>query len=60
MKLSERLNKKDLRTKCVERYGEEFGELYDKVNSGIPIGDATYTIIFLQMVEAVKSGRRSK
>lgn len=48
---------KSLRQKCVDAYGEEFGEMYDMVNRGEPIGNLTETIIFLEMVEAVKKGK---
>jgi len=47
--------KKDqLRYKCVEAYGEKFGELYDEVYRGNAIGDFLKTAAFLDMIEAVK------
>ena len=46
-----------LRQKCVDAYGEEFGKMYDMVNRGEPIGNMMETIIFLEMVEAVKKGK---
>ena len=46
-----------LRQKCVDAYGEEFGKMYDMVNCGEPIGNMIETIIFLEMVEAVKKGK---
>lgn len=50
--------KKDsLRDKCVAAYGEEYGELYDTINRGEPIGSMTETIIFIEMLEAVKKGK---
>lgn len=39
---------KSLRQKCVDAYGEEFGEMYDMVNRGEPIGNMTETIIFFR------------
>ncbi len=48
---------KSLRQKCVDAYGEEFGVMYDMVNRGEPIGDMTETIVFLEMLEAVKKGK---
>lgn len=48
---------KSLRQKCDDAYGEEFGEMYDMVNRGEPIGNMTETIIFLEMIEAVKKGK---
>lgn len=44
-----------LREKCIERYGEEFGALYDAVNVGKPIGNMEETTLFLRMVEAVRN-----
>ena len=43
-----------LRDKLVEMYGEEAGEAYDKINTGIPIGGFLETAMFLQMVEDAK------
>ena len=39
-----RKRKKDLRELCREKYGDEFVNLYDLVNRGIPIGDLEETI----------------
>lgn len=44
----------DLRQACVDEYGEEFGELYDKINTGEPIGNFNKTVKFLDLVESVK------
>lgn len=50
--------KKDsLRDKCIETYGEEFGELYDEVCRGNAIGGFLETAAFLDMIEAVKQGK---
>ena len=38
-----------------EQYGEEFVEKYDSINSGIPIGGIVETVVFLDMVETIKS-----
>lgn len=58
-KLFKRLSSKSssrttLRDKVVEMYGEEAGEVYDKINMGIPIGGFLETAIFLQMVEEAR------
>lgn len=48
-------NKKpDLRQLCIDRYGEEFGEIYDKSCRGEPIGTLTETLVFLNMIEKVR------
>ena len=53
-----KLFKKDsLKDKCIAAYGEEFGELYDSLNSGVPIGGFAQTAAILDMIEAVKKGR---
>lgn len=53
-----KLFKKDsLRDKCIAAYGEEFGKLYDSLNSGVPIGGFAQTAVVLDMIEAVKKGR---
>lgn len=54
-RLFKRLSSRDsLRDKLVEMYGEEAGEAYDKINTGIPMGGFLETIIFLHMVEDAK------
>lgn len=53
-KLFKRSSQPTLRDKLVEMYGEEAGEAYDKINTGIPIGGFLETAIFLQMVEDAK------
>ena len=47
--------RKSLRDKCIETYGEEFGEIYDNLCMGIPIGGFKETATILQMIEEVKS-----
>ena len=46
--------KPDLRQLCIERYGEEFGEIYDKSCRGESIGTLTETLTFLHMIEKVR------
>lgn len=48
--------KKDLREVCWEKYGDDFVEMYDLVNNGIPIGNLRETQIFLAMVKAAEEG----
>ena len=50
----------DLRAKCVEAYGVEFGEMYDTLNSGGTIGGFLETAMFIDMLEAVKRGEPLK
>lgn len=45
----------DLRTACIAEYGEEFGEKYDRLNRGQPIGSIIETINFLNAVEKVRN-----
>ena len=40
-----------LRDRCIREYGEEFGELYDKVGSGESIGGFLETAAFIDMIE---------
>ena len=58
MNLFKRLfkEKDSLRDKCVAAYGEEYGELYDAINRGEAIGGFLETVVFLDMLEAVKQG----
>ena len=44
----------DLRKACIDEYGEDFGELYDKINTGQPIGGFLETDMFLDMIKSVK------
>lgn len=55
-----RKKKKGLRELCRERYGDDFVELYDKLNEGAPIGNFATTIAFIEMVEAVKKDMNVK
>ncbi len=67
MKIFERIKywfkkkpKDSLREKCINAYGEEFGKLYDFLNSGVPIGGFMETAIVIDMIEAVKQGKPIK
>jgi len=62
MKLFEKLFKRklSLREKCIAAYGDDFGELYDNLCSGIPIGGFHETVLILNMIEAVKNGNPIK
>lgn len=51
-----KFQKKDLREVCREKYGDDFVEMYDMVNNGIPIGNLRETQIFLAMVKAAEEG----
>lgn len=52
--------KPNLREQCIQAYGEEFGEIYDNLNSGIPVGGFLETALILDMIEAVKKGEPLK
>ena len=49
--------RKPLRDKCIEVYGAEFGEIYDNLCKGIPVGGFVETAIILQMIEDVKTNK---
>lgn len=44
----------DLRQACIDKYGKEFGEIYDKLNTGQVIGDFNETVRCINMIESVK------
>lgn len=44
----------NLRQACIDEYGEQFGELYDKINTGQVIGDFNETVRVINMIERVK------
>lgn len=46
---------KKLRDAVVEKYGARYGQMYDDINMGVPIGNFKDTIIFLEAVEKVKN-----
>ncbi len=37
------------------KYVEEALDKYDKINSGVPIGDFQETVVFLDMIEKIKA-----
>ena len=50
--------KPNLRERCIEAYGPEFGEIYDNLSSGIPVGGFIETAAILSMIEDVKQGNQ--
>lgn len=44
----------DLRQACIDKYGKEFGDKYDSLCEGRPIGGFLDTAAFIQMIEEVK------
>lgn len=56
MKLFNKLFKKkpSLRERCIEAYGSKFGEIYDNLNSGIPVGTLEETITYLDLIKKVR------
>lgn len=46
--------KKDLRERCIEKYGDDFAVIYDNLSSGIPVGGLEETAIVCSMIEAVR------
>lgn len=50
-----KVEKPTLRELCVREYGEEFGSIYDDLNSGTPIGGFAETIIAINMIDEVQS-----
>lgn len=55
-----RPEKNDLREKCIEAYGQDFAEIYDNLNSGIPVGGFLETSCVIAMIEAVRKGEPLK
>ena len=47
--------KPSLHERCIEAYGEEFGEIYDKLGIGTPVGGFEETCIVIQMIEDIKN-----
>lgn len=52
--------KESLRDKCVNIYGEEFGEMHNSLNGGVPIGGFLETVTFIDMVEVAKKCTKEK
>ncbi len=50
-----RKRKPSLREQCIQAYGEEFGEIYDTLNSGGTVGGFLETALVLDMIEAVRN-----
>ena len=49
------MGKWDLRKAVEEAYGEEFiREIYDPMGMGVPVGDLEDTIVYLNMISAIK------
>ena len=46
--------KPSLRELYIEKYGQEFGEIYDNMSSGIPVGNFYQTTLYLDMITQVK------
>lgn len=44
----------NLRQACIDKYGPEFGEKYDSLCQGIPIGGPMETIEVIAKIEEVK------
>ena len=60
MKLIEKIKKffkkeDDLRTRCIEAYGEDFAKLYDTLGTGGTIGNLTETLVVLQMIVDIRN-----
>lgn len=54
-----RNRKPDLRDKCVEMYGEEFGEIYDNMAKGIPVGEFTETAYYIKLIEEARKENKN-
>lgn len=50
----------DLRTMCIEVYGEEFGKIYDDMGRGIPVGGFMETTTYISMIEEVRKNFNCK
>lgn len=56
-RLFERIfNKRDLRKECIDVYGEDFAEIYDNIQRGVPVGNMTETMMIIKMIDAVREG----
>lgn len=54
-KLREKMRKPTLRELCRREYGDKFAEDYDTLCDGGAIGGLAETVLFIEMVEKVKS-----
>ena len=43
-----------------KEYVNEFLEKYDRLNSGVPIGGFSETVIFVDMIQKIKEEREAK
>lgn len=46
--------KPDLRERCVNAYGEDFGEIYDLMGTGTPVRNYEETLIILEMINRLR------
>lgn len=60
LKLFKRKKKESLREYCLNKYGEEFIEKYDTLESGGVIGNFYETVLFLDEVSIAKDEWRRK
>lgn len=44
----------DLRERCVDAYGEDFGKIYDLMQLGVPVGNLEETLIVLEMIYEIR------
>lgn len=55
-RLFKRFKKSNLRERVEAAYGTEFVyNIYDKMNEGVPVGNLVETIIYLEMIERIRS-----
>lgn len=48
-------NKKgDLRKRCINAYGEDFGKIYDLMGEGVPVGNLAETMVILEMINRLR------
>lgn len=59
-KIFRKNRKKNLRELCKEKYGDDFVNMYDTINSGGTIGDLEETMIFLRLVEKAERGENGE
>lgn len=46
--------KEDLRERCINAYGEDFGKIYDLMGAGVPVGNLEETLIVLEMINRLR------
>lgn len=47
-------NNDDIRERCVNAYGEDFGKIYDLMGAGTPVGNLEETLIVLEMINRLR------